>query len=439
MSESTLVDIFLNKYGLKYGDRVELKVNGKFFRGIIMPKHFFSEPDILIIKMDNGYNIGFKISRIDEIKKIEEVFLGGSERVKRRFKPREGLPKIKILAVGGTILSKVDYRTGGVRSAVDPDELVDIIPEVVDIADIDTDVVMSKYSEHLTQDDWSYISKKVYQAYKSGYDGIVLLHGTDTLGYTSAALSFSLRGIPIPIILVGSQRSSDRPSSDAALNLLSALYAAGNLRYSGVFVAMHLTSSDDEIGIHVGTRVRKNHTSMRSAFQSIGIPPIAKIRNYSNIVYTSITDFIHLNYRGEDRLLFKPNFARGVALIKFYPGMSPEIFKFIAEDHRVIIIEGTGLGHVSDRVLDVLKPIVKDGVKIFMASQCIWGRVNMNVYDTGRELLKIGVKPLEDMLAETAYVKASWILGNFTFDSIDELMLTNIANEILPRSLVRES
>ena len=440
MNESAIIDIFLNKYGLKVGDRVEIKVENRKVEGLIMPKHIFSEPDVLVIKMDNGYNIGIKISKIEEVKKIKMEYARKESILRSSIHIRDSLPRIKILAVGGTILSKVDYRTGGVRSAVDPRELVDIIPEVVNIAEIDTEVIMSKYSEHLTHNDWRFISEKVYEAYKGNYDGIVILHGTDTLGYTSAALSFSVRGIPIPVILVGSQRSSDRPSSDAAINLLSALYAAGHIKFSGVFVAMHINTSDDEVGIHIGTRVRKNHTSMRSAFQSIGLPPIAIIRNYSKIEYDDIvSDLVMLNERGRDNLIFKPNFSKGVALIKFYPGMSPEIFKFLAEDHKVIIIEGTGLGHVSDRVIDTLKPIIRDGTRVYMTSQCIWGRVNMNVYDTGRELLRIGVQPLEDMLSETAYVKASWILGNYSEDALDELMLTNLANEMLNRSLVRMS
>ncbi len=435
----TLAELFLEKFGVKYGDYVVIHlVDGSKLEGVLMPKHMFSHEETVILKLKSGYNIGIHISKINRIEQAEYHEESSIPQViRKRRSRRSDLPKVKILAVGGTILSKVDYRTGGVRSAVDPDELIDIIPEVLDIADIDTEIIMSKYSEHLTQDDWKYIAEKVFQAYREGWDGIVVLHGTDTLGYTSAALSFALKGIGIPVILVGSQRSSDRPSSDAAMNLLSALYLAGNFRYSGVYVAMHHSSSDDLVAVHIGTRVRKNHTSIRSAFQSIDVPPIAYIRNYSEVLYEAFIEELALKRRGEDTLDFKPLFSKRVALIKFYPGMSPEIFKFFINDYKAIVVEGTGLGHVSDKVISVLKDVIRSGVHVFMTSQCIWGRVNLNVYDTGRELLKIGVIPLENMLSETAYVKASWVIGNYGEDALAELMPVNIANEIIPRSFVR--
>jgi len=435
---NTFAELFLKKFGVKYGDYVSVYLNdGSKLNGVLMPKHIFSHAETIILKLDNGYNLGIHFSKINRIEKIEYQYevTNNIFRVRHQSR-RSNLPKIKILAVGGTILSKVDYRTGGVKSAVDPDELIDIIPEVLDIADIETEIIMSKYSEHLTHDDWKIISEKVYKVYREGVDGVVILHGTDTLGYTSAALSFSLKGIGIPIILVGSQRSSDRPSSDAAVNLLSALYLAGNFKYSGVYVAMHDGSSDDLVAVHLGTRVRKNHTSMRSAFQSIDIPPIAFVRNYTEILYQEFLGELNMRLRGEEAIEFKPVFSKNVALIKFYPGMSPEIFKFFMNDYKAIIIEGTGLGHVSDKVLDVLRDIVRSGINVFMTSQCIWGRVNLNVYDTGRELLKIGVIPLENMLSETAYVKASWVIGNYGEEYLTELMPVNIANEIIPRSFV---
>jgi len=435
----TLAELFLEKFGVKYGDYVIIhQTDGSKLEGVLMPKHMFSHDETIILKLKSGYNIGIHVSKIDNIEKADYIEESALQQVIRKSRTRRSnLPKVKILAVGGTILSKVDYRTGGVRSAVDPEELIDIIPEVLDIADIDTEIIMSKYSEHLTQEDWRIIAEKVSKAYREKWDGIVVLHGTDTLGYTSAALSFALKGIGIPVILIGSQRSSDRPSSDAAMNLLSALYLAGNFRYSGVFVSMHNSSSDDLVAVHLGTRVRKNHTSIRSAFQSIDVPPIAYVRNFTEILYEDFLDELILKERGEDALDFKPLFSKKVALIKFYPGMSPEIFKFFMNDYKAIIVEGTGLGHVSDRVIDTLKEVIRSGVYVFMTSQCIWGRVNLNVYDTGRELLRIGVIPLEDMLPETAYVKACWVLGNYGEEALPELMPVNIANEIIPRSFVR--
>ncbi len=432
----SLLNMFLRRFGVGEGDYVEIMYDGsKKLRGVIMPRNMFSQEDILVIKLDNGYNVGLKMDRINDIRPAKPDW-PETPRIESKGVGKRGLPKIKILAVGGTILSRVDYRTGGVRSAVEPEELIEIIPEVVDVADIDVDIIMNKYSEHLTPSDWTRISEEVYKAYRDGYDGIVVLHGTDTMAYTSAALSYSLNRIDKPVILVGSQRSSDRPSSDAALNLLAALYAAGNLRYGGVYVAMHHTTSDKEVAIHIGTRVRKNHTSARYAFESIGLPPLALVKPSWSIEYTWVENHLGLVARGSGNPEFRPLFSDRAVLIKFYPGMKASHLRLIILDPSVeaVVIEGTGLGHVSSQVAEVIQDAISMGKHVFMTSQCIWGRVNLNVYDTGRMLLKYGVIPLEDMLPETAYVKASWVIGNYGSDALKELMPTPMANDILPRS-----
>lgn len=430
----SVYEVFLNRFGVGVGDYVEVVYDGgKRLRGVLMPKTIFSGEDILVLKLDNGYNIGIKMERIADMRRLDPPW-SAVESVRRVVKRPGPLPRVRIIAVGGTILSRVDYRTGGVRSAVTPEDLFDIIPEVLDIADIETVVLMNKYSEHLTPADWGMIAEAVYKAYRDGVEGVVVLHGTDTLGYTSAALSYALRGIDIPVILVGSQRSSDRPSSDAAVNLLSALYAAGNMDVGGVFVAMHHTTSDDLVAIHLGTRVRKNHTSARYAFETIGAPPLALVKNLKEIRYTWLREELRFVRRGEGSVEYRPSFAeRGVFLLKFFPGMDPRVVRMVlASGIDVLVMEGTGLGHVSQGVIEVLEEFI-GGVKIFMTSQCIWGRTNLRVYDTGRDLLRIGVIPLEDMLSETAYVKASWVLGSFGKDFLETLMPTPIAHDILPR------
>ncbi len=431
----SIYEVFLERFGVRVGDYVEIVYDGgKRLRGVLMPKTIFSGEDILILKLDNGYNIGMRMDRIVDVRRLEPPW-SGVESVRRRVERPSSLPRVRIIAVGGTILSRVDYRTGGVRSAVTPEDLFDIIPEVLDIADIETVVLMNKYSEHLTPGDWAKIADAVYGAYRDGVDGVVVLHGTDTLGYTSAALSYALRGIDIPVILVGSQRSSDRPSSDAAVNLLSALYAAGNMDVGGVFVAMHHTTSDDLVAIHLGTRVRKNHTSARYAFETIGAPPLALVKNLKEIRYTWLRDELRFVKRGGGSVEYRPGFAeRGVFLLKFFPGMDPSVVRLVmASGIDALVIEGSGLGHVSQGVIEVLEEFIEE-VRVFMASQCIWGRTNLRVYDTGRDLLRIGVVPLEDMLSETAYVKATWILGSFGKDYLDTLMPTPISHDILPRS-----
>jgi glutamyl-tRNA(Gln) amidotransferase subunit D len=434
-----IIKLFLEKFNISIGDYVKISSDdGRVLKGIIMPKHIYSKEDVLVVKLDNGYNVGIKISRISEIEKESFPKYKGGISPKLVRKGERGLPKVLILGVGGTILSRVDYRTGGVRSAVSAEEIVEILPEISEIAEISTKVIMNKYSEHMTPKDWEKISYEVYNGLKEGYDGIVILHGTDTLGYTASALSFSIQKPQVPIILVGSQRSSDRPSSDAALNLISAIYASVRLPYSGVFVAMHAYTSDDYIAIHRGTRVRKNHTSRRDAFRSIDVNPIAYVYKGKDL---SLSSNDHpLIKRDKKRIpIFYPKFSNKAALIKFYPGMHPEILKsLIGLDMKALILEGTGLGHVSDSLYEVIRSLIREGIHVYMTSQCIWGRVNLNVYDTGRILRRIGVIPLENMLSETAYVKASWAIGNFDIEDLDKIMLEDIAGEIIMRSPVED-
>jgi glutamyl-tRNA(Gln) amidotransferase subunit D len=433
-----IVDFFLSKKKLSVGDYIEIElIDGTKYRGIIMPKHGFSDPDILVIKLDNGYNVGFSVESVVDARKIEFKPVSEGISVEKEVVKREGLPHVLIMAVGGTILSKVDYTTGAVRSAVTAEELLSILPEVAGIAEIETNIIMNKYSEHLTPRDWSKIAKEVYNAINKGvYDGIVILHGTDTLGYTAAALSFAVQQLPIPIVLVGSQRSSDRPSSDAALNLISAIRVAGYSDIAEVVVAMHNDTSDNYIAVHQGTRVRKNHTSRRDAFQSIDVTPYMIVDERGGF------RILREGYRRrnmERKPVLYGKFSDDVSLLKFYPGLQKNILLYLyREGIKAIILEGTGLGHVGEGIMDTLKYIIDKGVHVFMTSQCIWGRVNMNVYDTGRLLKKMGVISLENVISETAYVKACWILGNFGEKDLDTLMTTNIVGEAVPRSPIED-
>ncbi|MGB9779092.1 MAG: Glu-tRNA(Gln) amidotransferase subunit GatD, partial [Candidatus Bathyarchaeales archaeon] len=273
------------------------------------------------------------------------------------------------------------------------------------------------------------IAKQINQ----GADGIVIAHGTDTMAYTAAALSFALQNLPVPVILVGSQRSADRPSSDAATNLMAAVTTAAHAPFAEVAIAMHETPSDTTIAIHRGTKVRKCHTSRRDAFKSINTTPIAQVQDQK---ITMLTD----NYTPRDKkrkLLLKPNFNEKAALIKFYPNMNPAIIDWHVENgYKGIILEGTGLGHVSKACYNPIKNAIEKGVIVAMTSQCIWGRVNMNIYDTGRDLLALGVIPLEDMLPETALVKLMWTLGQTqNLEEAKQMLKTNIAGEISQRTL----
>ncbi len=345
----------------------------------------------------------------------------------------QSLPRIAIVSTGGTIASRVDYRTGGVRSALTASDLYSVVPELGQIARIETHVLYSLFSENLTGRHWTEIAKSVSEQIASGVDGVVIAHGTDTLGYTAAAMSFALQNLPVPVILVGSQRSADRPSSDAATNLIGAVTAAAKAPFAEVTVAMHETSSDEAIAIHRGTKVRKCHTSKRDAFKSINSTPIAKIEERR---LTMLTEGYRIRNK-KNKLVLKPEFSEKVALIKFYPGMNRNIIDWHSKNgYKGIVFEGSGLGHINSHCYATIGKLTKAGIVFAMTSQCIWGRVNMNVYNTGRDLQVLGVIPLEDMLAETALVKLMWAFGQTAdVEEVKILLKTNVAGEVSLRTL----
>jgi glutamyl-tRNA(Gln) amidotransferase subunit D len=385
--------------------------------------------------MKSGYNIGIQANADVKIEKI-------GKGTKPSFasppipKQNPALPHVVIMSTGGTIASRVDYRTGAVRSAISASDLYGVVPELADVARVDTEIVFSLYSENITQKHWTELAETVAKRIEQGIDGIVIAHGTDTMAYTSAALSFALQNLPVPVILVGAQRSSDRPSSDAATNLIGAVKVAGEAPFAEVGLAMHETVSDSAIIIHRGTKVRKCHTSRRDTFKSINGFPIAKVKD---LKVTMQAD----QYQRRDpnkKLVLKPNFSEKVALVKFYPGLDPSIIDFYVEKGmKGILLEGSGLGHVSRFCFDAIKNAVDKGVVVSLSSQCIWGRVNMNVYDTGRDLLSFGVVPLDDMFPETGLVKLMWALGQTSHvEEAKNLLKTNIAGEFSPRTLPQD-
>jgi len=417
------------------GDIVKVTCKGKVYEGILIPRSELGEGTIVIVKMKSGYNVGIKVTSGTTIEKIGK---GSKPTFASPPIPEQNptLPYVVIMSTGGTIASRVDYRTGAVRSAISASDLYGVVPELADIARVDTEIVFSLYSENITQKHWTELAETVAKRIEQGVDGVVIAHGTDTMAYTSAALSFALQNLPVPVILVGAQRSSDRPSSDAATNLIGAVKAAGEAPFAEVGLAMHETVSDIATVVHRGTKVRKCHTSRRDTFKSINGIPIAKVKD---LQLTMQTD----QYKRRDtkkKLVLKPNFSEKVALIKFYPGLDPDIIDFYVEKGiKGILLEGSGLGHVSKFCFSAIKNAAAKGVIVALASQCIWGRVNMNVYDTGRDLLSFGVVPLRDMFPETGLVKLMWVLGQ-TEDvkEAKELLQINIAGEFSSRTLPQE-
>ena len=421
----------LERLGAAVGCRIRLMLqNNVIFEGVLMPHHEFSEADIIVIKLDNGYNIGISISRVSKIDVIE-----CRERAEARTQDINQLqkPVVKILGCGGTIASKVEYETGAVKPAMSPAELMEIIPELRSLAGYDVEVLFNILSEDMRPAHWKSIAESVYKSIVSGVDGIVVTHGTDTMGYTAAALAFSIQGLPMPIALVGAQRSSDRPSTDAALNLLAAVLTTLKAPFGEVAVVMHATPSDAEAYAHRGVKVRKMHSSRRDAFQSINDIPLARIDLMKMEIETINSRYIPRS-KGVDEIRFFASFDDRVAMVKAYPGFQSEIIDFLVDrKFHGIVIEGTGLGHIGSYAMESIRRAVEEGIAVVMTTQTLFGRVNMNVYTTGRKLLEIGVIPGDDMLPETAYVKLSWVLAQTRdLKEVRKMMLTNYVNEINP-------
>ncbi len=418
----------LEKKKINVGDKVRVKKGGKIYEGILMPRTFYN-PDILVLKLSNGYNIGIKWKSDIEIEKLESVEKKPcDEEVETVYD--QAKPLLSVLLTGGTIASRVDYRTGGVKPAMKASELIEAVPEILEIANIEAKTVMQVYSESMNFEHYEKMANEIAKEIKSGNDGIIVAHGTDTMHYSAAAMSFALQDLPLPVVFVGSQRSSDRGSSDAAVNLISSCIFAANSNSAGVFVCMHETMSDDACAVHLGTRVRKLHTSRRDAFKSVNAKPVARVLWRERKIEWICKEWV--KERDERReLKIYPNFEKKVALLKLHPGFNPELINFLLEKgYKGIVLEGTGLGHAPDYCFEAIKRACEQAV-VCMTSQCIFGRVNMNVYYPGRDLLKAGVIPCE-MLPEVAFIKLAWALGNFG-EEARKIMQKNIAGEIVER------
>ena len=414
---------FLKTNQISIGDSVKILADITY-SGIIMPRYEHSDDKHIVLKLTSGYNIGLEIEKIEKIEKIKstEKIVQQDEKLEKIV----GLPKILLLSTGGTIASKIDYRTGAVTPVLTAEELNSSVPELAKIANIDAVVLLSEYSENIMPEHWLQIAEKINEYSKSNYAGIIITHGTDTMHYTSAFLSFALAGFPIPIVLVGSQRSSDRASSDAALNLIGAAKFITESNTKGVYIVMHQDGNDETVACHLGTRVRKNHTSKRGAFQTIGDDP-AFIITEKQIQKNISEDFFKISE-------FQPRIKLDtrVALVKYYPGYDPKLLDQIIEmGYKGIIFEGTGLGHIGNTMYESVKKANEKGIFLGMTSQCIDGRIRMTVYESGRDLLNLGIIPLENMIPEVALVKAMWAIGNFqNGEEIKKIMLENIASEL---------
>lgn len=430
MSYSDSLSNKLESLGATEGARLSVANGDRTYIGTLMPHHEFSAPDILILKMKSGYNVGIRITDSTEIEVLEKPV----ERVKKEgdIEFKKGLPKLVLIGTGGTIASYVDYRTGAVHPALSTSDMVNAVPEIRDIANIDARVLFSIFSENMNVENWQALAEAVAEEINNGADGVIIPHGTDTMGYTAAALSFMLGDIQKPVVLVGAQRSSDRPSSDASSNLMACARFCTKADRAGVYVVMHDTPGDDSFAVHIGSRVRKMHTSRRDAFHSINAAPIAHLDREGKMTVASEGP-----RTGDAKAVARTGMERSCVLLQYYPGMDPALFEDIFMRSKGVVISGSGLGHVNENMIPLIRKATENGTVVVMTSQCLNGRTNLNVYNTGRDMLSAGVVTVLDMLPETAYVKLMWALANTSsVEEAKKMMQTPLAGEMSDRRTI---
>jgi glutamyl-tRNA(Gln) amidotransferase subunit D len=420
----------LKSFGVKVWSEVELNTATGLFTGIILPRSETADGDHIVMKLANGYNVGIRYDKITAVKEIgyREALYKIPEKA---FPHDPKKPRVKLFGTGGTIASRLDYRTGAVIPAFTPGELYGSVPELADICNLETEKLFGVFSENMGPEQWTTLAERIGEEIRLGVRGIVIGHGTDTMHHTAAVMSFMVQNSPVPIVMVGSQRSSDRPSSDAALNLQHSVKTAAEFDVAEVMVCMFGPTSDEYGLLHRGTRVRKMHSSYRSTFRTIGDIPVAKVsRDGFELLRNDLSP-----RRNDYEVKITATFEDSVSIVYYYPAMKPDIIDTLIEKgYKGIIIAGTGLGHVNKPLYPALQRAKDAGVAVYMTVQTLWGYVQMYVYDTGRDMMELGVIPLANMIPETAYMKLGWALGQtHDMDEVKKIMLTPICGDMTER------
>ena len=421
----------LEQWGMRvWGDVRVRNTAGSTFEGVILPRSETFDDLHVVLKLKTGYNVGIHVDRIESIEELgfKEAIYKIPEKV---FPVTPDLPNVTLLGTGGTIASRLDYRTGAVIPAFTPGELYGAVPELADLCNLTTRKIFGVFSENMSWVEYVTLAEAVGEAIEGGAEGIVIGHGTDTMGHTASVLSFMVQNSPVPIVVVGSQRSSDRPSSDAALNLIHAVSAAARGDIAEVQICMFGPTSDRYGLLHRGTRCRKMHSSYRSAFRTIGDIPLKVVDRDG---FTTINpDYLPRDHSRKVRI--DTLHDDRVTILYYYPGMKPDLVDALVEKgYRGIVIAGTGLGHVNKPLFPALKRAIDQGVHVVMTVQTLWGFAQMYVYDTGRDLLDVGVVPLDNMLPETALMKLGWVLGHTDeHDEVMAMMRNPLSHEISER------
>jgi glutamyl-tRNA(Gln) amidotransferase subunit D len=409
---------------------------GQAWTGTIVPRTELSGDRVVQLKLLSGYNVGIRLEpeyRVEvlpqeaDLTRREEPAVSRPDRGSAHVDDRW----VALLTTGGTIASRVDYQTGGVRPVRDEREILQFYPDLEQGGPVRVVSVFDKLSEDIAPADWVTLAEKIVATFREGARGIVVAHGTDTLAFTASALSFLLANLPGPVVLVGAQRSPDRPSSDGASNLHAAVRLARAGEFGEVVVLMHAGLSDDRFAIHRATRVRKMHSSRRDAFQSRNAPPLGFV-GPDAISWTEPARASRPN-----GLAVEGPLSAEAALLWFYPGLRPEQGAAFVRGLRGLVVAGTGLGHVASAHFPWMREAVESGAVVVMTTQCLEGLADPFVYATGRELLRAGVLYVDDLLPETAYTKLLWALGRSKDPTeVRALMLQDRVGEFVRRHVV---
>ncbi len=429
--------------GPKPGDEVHIVTTNDEFSGTLMPTPNYQQ-GIVVIKLNSGYNIGIEEK---SIKKMELVAQHKETKpVEKASEKTKDLPEIAILHTGGTIASKVDYKTGGVISRYSPDELLAMFPELKDMAWVHSRLISNMWSEDMRFAHYNILAREVEKEVKKGVVGVIITQGTDTLHYSAAALAFALENISVPVMFVGSQRSSDRGSSDAAVNVLNAAYFIIEMqdKFKGVGICMHESMSDDSCLILPACKTRKMHTSRRDAFRPINARALARVDYRQGKL--SVLDKEARQWKApEGPFALKPfKEELKVGLLKPHVNMyASEVSAF--KGFSGLVIEATGLGQMPVNEIDeftkehtqiraAIGKLIESGTVVAFAPQTIYGRLHLDVYKPARELQELGILGhLSDMTPETTLIKLAWLLTNHPKE-VGKLLLKNLRGELGERS-----
>ncbi|MDP8012720.1 MAG: Glu-tRNA(Gln) amidotransferase subunit GatD [Nanoarchaeota archaeon] len=409
------------------GYTVEIFFNGLNLHGTIINE----EEGNIFLKLKSGYDV---VIPKNKIKKLKILQRGEKKEAEIENKIGDKNFDIKILTTGGTIDSKIDYVTGGVSPGLSASDYIKLAPEIMNYGKISIEKIMSILSENIQVKDWIKIAKKVNEAISAGGKGVVVTMGTDTMHYTASMLSFMLNPLSVPLIFTGAQRSSDRGSSDASINLLTSVIAASKVSAGESMICMHATMNDSYNFLLRGNRTRKMHTERRDAFRPINSRPIAKVFPNGNI------EMISQPIKPGEKTHLDTKVDENVKMILTYPGFNADDLDFyLKENVSGIVIQGTGFGNIPMGNKSVYNSIVKAHEKeipIVITSQTIYGRTNRFVYSTLREISKFeNIIYVEDMLPETAFTKLMFVLGHtHKIEKVKELMERPLAGEMSERS-----